>query len=223
MRRACVSSSSRMICSSRRVLYCFLLDGGSGATTRRVSASDAAGSGDSPRSDCARRLRDGFGAAKVAAASVLCATEGHRGVCCKCGHLPRVLLRAHDRPHLQQRGACTVPTSTVCESTAVDAAHARVAVRRPRTHCMSTLSACTQLHIAWYTLRLTCCCGCRLWKSDECFGGSSSSGICSSGADWAAVELHAAVLAVNGSARCAMREAWERACRFQAVNWVPRG
>lgn len=63
MRRACVSSNSRMICSSRRVLYCLLLVlAGFGAVVRRVSVLEAvaaaAGSGDSPGSDAARRLRD---------------------------------------------------------------------------------------------------------------------------------------------------------------------
>jgi len=68
MRRACVSSSNCMTCSSRRVLYCFLLvDEGFGGVTRRVSAGSAAGSGDSPGSEVARRFRDCLGIAGAAA------------------------------------------------------------------------------------------------------------------------------------------------------------
>jgi hypothetical protein len=81
MRRACVSSSSFMICSSRRVLYCFLLVlvAGTGAAMRRVSGVVAAGSGDSPASgsDAARRLRDEGGAR--GGAGELCAFPLHRG------------------------------------------------------------------------------------------------------------------------------------------------
>ena len=65
-----------MICSSRRVLYVFLLvDGGFGATMRRVAAAGAVGSGDSPGSDAARRLRDCLGGGTTAAAAALESAE----------------------------------------------------------------------------------------------------------------------------------------------------
>jgi len=117
MRRACVSSSTRWMAVSWRVVRCFLFGGvGRAGDTRRVSAGGRCVDGGlasfallSPGSDSARRLRD---------------SGGQRGLCLSRGHLPRVTARAHDRPHLQQRGACTVPTSTEDKSTAVDRRHA---------------------------------------------------------------------------------------------------
>ena len=230
MRRACVSSSKRIMRSSWRVVLCFFCAAiGVGGVTRWVEGRTRDGDGErapsgSPGSDSARRLRDCFGAAGAAseggAAAVRFSTLKHGSHTCPgTWRWSGRLQRLNRFPHCSQAGC---PSESVrgaapggaSEEPAQQHAHdAGACSSISASVCFALLCDMTPSLLTWIRSGRRS----RLWKSDQRRRGSSGSGLRTSSVGSAVLELHADVLV--GLWRCVMRHGGGE-CEGQCLSAV---